>query len=212
MPPKNEFAGELNNLDFDKLLLSPVMSAMDAQFKTSAMTVEFMNDYCFSRRTGQAGGELSMMEMKFTKYSKDGKTKTPMSVKVPLLCLFKIPAIRIRQLTTNFSINMTSTMTRAAGLSASIQAEAEIQVTLRYKIFAVTVIVGAQLALSFDTKSGQKSTRTYTMECNATFAAPQNNGMDTLLELLGRATNERVEKEATKQIEAKKAKEEEAQQ
>lgn len=123
--------GELNNIDFKKMIGGPLQAAVDAQVASSLATVNFINAVGFNPPATTGGPrELVMVDFTHTrdKGVKDaaGNPVPPETIvlKVPLLAMLPIPSLRIEHVIIDFNVKLnsveTSTVSTSLGVDASV--------------------------------------------------------------------------------------------
>ncbi len=111
--PSTNFAVELNNIDFKKMIGGPLQACIDAQVASSMATVDFIQKVGF-KQDGGGGSELVMVDFTHKKSDVDAEgnaTEKTNFIKVPLLALLPIHSLRLEQVLIDFHVKLNSVET-----------------------------------------------------------------------------------------------------
>lgn len=106
--------GELNSIDFRKMIGGPLQAAVDAQVASSLATINFIKEVGFQPiDPNTPGGKKELVMVDFTHTKKDvdangAEISTEKTIKVPLLAMLQIPSLRIEHLTIDFNVKLNS--------------------------------------------------------------------------------------------------------
>jgi Protein of unknown function (DUF2589) len=120
------FATELGNIDFQKMIGGPLQAAVDAQVASSLATINFINAVGFT--APDAGGKRELVMVDFTHTRKDvdadGKATTKdVALKVPLLAMLPIPSLRIEQVVIDFNVKLNSVESSSVSDDLNVKAD-----------------------------------------------------------------------------------------
>jgi Protein of unknown function (DUF2589) len=120
------FATELGNIDFQKMIGGPLQAAVDAQVASSLATINFINAVGFT--AADAGGKRELVMVDFTHTRKDvdadGKATTKdVALKVPLLAMLPIPSLRIEQVVIDFNVKLNSVESSSVSDDLNVKAD-----------------------------------------------------------------------------------------
>jgi Protein of unknown function (DUF2589) len=169
---------ELNSLDFNVYIGGPLQAATQAQHAASMSQVDFIQSVGFDDEGG-----VKYVDFSYSKAKSDG-TSEIVVVKVPLLTMLTIPALRIEEMTIDFNAKLTSVQT--ANVSTEFAASAELGIN--YKI------VNFKAAASYkrSTNNGFNVEKTYTMAVHVKAVNDElPAGLDRILTLLEEGIKEK---------------------
>jgi hypothetical protein len=140
---------DLNNLDFSVYIGGPLQAAIQAQTAASMATVDFIKEVGFEKGTQ----DLMYVDFKYKKTDSDSSSSTSYTLSVPLITLLTIPAIRIDEITIDFSAKLTSvdTVKVDSTINSSTSANA--------KVFCVKM--NAAIAHQRKSTTGSDVTKSY---------------------------------------------------
>lgn len=124
--PNTNLTGELNNIDFRKMIGGPLQAAVDAQVASSLATVDFINKVGFTAPDSNGKRELVMVDFVHERkdINADGTPKnTTVNVKVPLLAMLPIPSLRIEHVIIDFNVKLNSVESSTTSDSLGVNAE-----------------------------------------------------------------------------------------
>jgi hypothetical protein len=155
--------GELNNIDFKKMIGGPLQAAVDAQVASSLATVDFINAVGFT--TIDSVRQLVMVDFSHTREDNKDKDGKPIvtTIKVPLLAMLPIPSLRIEHVIIDFNVKLNSVET--SNVSTDLKVDASVsggwgrvnfKVSASYQRKATTgVEVKKEYALNVNVKAVQ---------------------------------------------------------
>lgn len=168
-PQAGNFVSELNNIDFMKMIGGPLQAAVDAQIASSMATVNFIKQVGFTAVDPAVPGSKS--ELIMVDFSHDRKDVNPdgtdnltsIAVKVPLLAMLPIPALRIEHVDINFNVKLNSVESEKVSDKLGVAAEVggaygpvNFKVSASYqRKTATNVEVKREYALSVNVKAVQ---------------------------------------------------------
>jgi hypothetical protein len=120
------FATELGNIDFQKMIGGPLQAAVDAQVASSLATINFINAIGFTKPDEAGKRELVMVDFSHTRkdVDADGKeTSKDVAVRVPLLAMLPIPSLRIEQVLIDFNVRLNSVESSSVSDDLGVKAE-----------------------------------------------------------------------------------------
>ena len=124
--PSTNLTVELNNIDFRKMISGPLQAAVDAQVASALATVDFIQKVGFTAPAEGGRPELVMVDFshKKTDVNEQGQPVTKESfIKVPLLAMLPIPALRIEHVTIDFNAKLNSVETSSVNDKLNVNAE-----------------------------------------------------------------------------------------
>lgn len=124
----DNLVSELNNVDFEKLMGGPLQAAIKAQVASSNSTIEYIQEVGFNKNED---GEIEsvkyvefMYDEKTGEVDDDGNEVTKSKLlKVPLLSMVTLPAIRIENLEVDFNVKLNSVQSRKTSSKLGVNAE-----------------------------------------------------------------------------------------
>lgn len=124
--PSTNFASELNNIDFRKMIGGPLQAAVDAQVASSLATVDFINKVGFTAPDDQGQRELVMVDFTHKRKDVDGEgqpVEKEIFIKVPLLAMLPIPSLRIEHVIIDFNVKLNSVESSSTADELGVNAE-----------------------------------------------------------------------------------------
>ena len=119
------FVQELNSLDFSKYIGGPMQAAVDAQNSAAMAQVNFIKQVGLKAGTNNSN-EVNMVDFSYT--HSNGQDSENVTLKVPLLTMLSIPALRIDEMTIDFNCKLNSVetheTTNTLGVTANVNANA----------------------------------------------------------------------------------------
>ena len=162
---------DLNSLDFNVFIGGPLQAAVQAQNAASMSQVQFIQSVGFTTEK-----ELKYVDFSYSKAKSDG-TSESVTIKVPLLTMLTLPAIRIEEMTIDFNAKLTSVETRNVLTELNINAE----LGIKYKV----INFKASASFKKSTSSGLNVEKTYTMAVHVKAVNDElPAGLDRILTLL----------------------------
>ncbi len=138
---------ELNSLDFSVYIGGPMQAAIQAQHAASMSQVSFIKEVGFENTPAGTLGELRYVDFKHKKsvpnpnFGKAPADAVPagadtiaefivreVTIKVPLLTMLTIPALRIEEISIDFNAKLTSTETSSVNSEFAGSAELSLKV------------------------------------------------------------------------------------
>ncbi|WP_169792071.1 DUF2589 domain-containing protein [Jiangella muralis] len=125
--PSTDFTSELNNIPFRSMIGGPLQAAVDAQIASSLATIDFIDRVGFN----EVGGKREVVMVDFTHQRKDvdaagNEISRDVALRVPLLAMLPIPALRIEHVIVDFNVKLnsveTSTVSEDIGVEAEVKA------------------------------------------------------------------------------------------
>lgn len=178
----------LGSIPYGTLIGAPMTAAVEAQALAAQTSIDFIRSVGFdSDQDDEDFGDLR--QVSFTYTSRDTTTGVDRTVelKVPLLTIVPIPYLRIDDMTIDFTSKITEEMIRTTKRNSSAQADAEL--SIRYKSFLSPVKVGFKASVSAKHSSSVATSNRYKTEhtININVRAVQDDiprGMDRMLDIL----------------------------
>lgn len=185
-----DLVSELNSLDFSIYIGGPLQAAIQAQQAASMSTVEFIKAVGFD----STGTDLQYVEFKFKKNGSNptfdpaatsGPNSLPtvptdVTINMPAILMYSVPALRIQKMTIDFNARLTSTET--SNVSSEFAASAELGIN--YKI----VNFKASASYKRTSTSGVSVEKTYTMGVHVEVENDElPEGLDRILTMLEEA-------------------------
>ena len=162
---------DLNSLDFNVFIGGPLQAAVQAQNAASMSQVQFIQSVGFTTEK-----ELKYVDFSYSKAKSDG-TSESVTIKVPLLTMLTLPAIRIEEMTIDFNAKLTSVETYNVVTELDIKAE----LGINYKV----INFKASASFKKSTSSGLNVEKTYTMAVHVKAVNDElPAGLDRILTLL----------------------------
>mmetsp|Transcript_20688 Transcript_20688/g.52375 ORF Transcript_20688/g.52375 Transcript_20688/m.52375 type:complete len:200 (+) Transcript_20688:263-862(+) len=188
---------EIAGLPFDKILGTPLKSAIEAQVRIAISITNYI------RRNGFEGGpaigiaedsgmpivlpisgKAATMEMNFVRNMADG-SKKPMKIKIPFLTMMPIPNLKLTSMTVNLKVEITGNDHRSEDISFSGSAGGVSGPT--FSGFA-----GARMSVTHTNSNSYTEERTYTMNISVNAQAAETpRGIDKLLTAMNDAVYEK---------------------
>ncbi|MFC6087285.1 DUF2589 domain-containing protein [Sphaerisporangium aureirubrum] len=129
-----DLSGDLNNIDFRKMIGGPLQAAVDAQVASAMAAVDFITKVGFTAAANGADGkpdlskrELVMVDFSHTRndIGPDGKSVPKTThVRVPLLAMLPIPSLRIEHVVIDFNVKLNSVESAATSDTLGVGVEA----------------------------------------------------------------------------------------
>jgi Protein of unknown function (DUF2589) len=124
LPATADLAGELNNIDFRKMIGGPLQACVDAQVASSLATVDFINKVGFkAAATEGAPRELVMVDFTHSRTDDPAKPATITKITIPLLAMLPIPSLRIEHVIIDFNVKLNSVQSASASDELGVNAE-----------------------------------------------------------------------------------------
>jgi hypothetical protein len=124
--PSTNFASELNNIDFQKMIGGPLQACVNAQVASSVASVDFINAVGFSPgATPTDPRQLVMVDFTHEKTDVNdagAPVVTKRNIKVPLIAMVQIPSLRIEYVEINFNVKLNSVETATTSSSIGVTA------------------------------------------------------------------------------------------
>ena len=126
LPATADLAGELNNIDFRKMIGGPLQACVDAQVASSLATVDFINKVGFkAAATEGAPRELVMVDFSHSRTNDaDPPVTTTTKITIPLLAMLPIPSLRIEHVIIDFNVKLNSVQTASAEDTLGVKVDA----------------------------------------------------------------------------------------
>ncbi len=148
-----DFAAELGDIDFAKLIGGPLNACVTAQTNASVSTVNFIKEVGFDE-----DDHIRMVDFTHKKNSIDANGNTveeDVELKIPFLALLNVPSLRIETCDIDFNVKLNSTYTKDTSSSFGVDA------SVSGKFWSVKFKVSASYKRSSST--GIKVEKQYTM-------------------------------------------------
>jgi hypothetical protein len=132
---------DLNNLDFARMIGGPLQAAIDAQVASAMATVSFINEVGFKPvdpNSSTSTRELVMVDFSHTRPNPDGSsTPLTINVRVPLLAIVTIPALRIEQVLIDFNVKLNSAENSSESTQTDVSASLDVKLRrINFKVSA----------------------------------------------------------------------------
>lgn len=175
-------SSEVATMDFNNLVASPLIAAVNAQSQASLASAQFVLNSAFEDPSNP--GQLKMVEMTIDKYDPDDITPKSVKIKVPLITMMNIPNMRIEEYNYDFLVKINSV--------DYVDTRTQFNVSGSLDFRARWGWGGANLKVSTayqkESKEGSKVTRDYQMNIKIKAVSDQlPGGTQILLDTLQRA-------------------------
>mmetsp|Transcript_18327 Transcript_18327/g.46588 ORF Transcript_18327/g.46588 Transcript_18327/m.46588 type:complete len:229 (+) Transcript_18327:272-958(+) len=172
---------ELNDLDLDHLIASPMIACAKAVRYSCEKTIEFMFRYGFKTPPVGGRGEVAMLEMRYERIGLNGE-RLPAVANIPLLSILPVPMLFLQSMTVDFNADLTHTQRATLDTSGQIG----VKVGVGVEVIAVAMAqVSAAFAYRRQSHNESHSSRQYKMHFNYTIQQPENpEGIQWLKEMM----------------------------
>lgn len=175
------FVSELNSLDFSKYIGGPIQAAVDAQNSAAMAQVNFIKEVGL-QTTGTTPNQTTKVTMIDFSYDRTigegtGTTTEKVTLKVPLLTMLSIPALRIDEMTIDFNCKLNSVETHDTSQSLGVD------VNVGANAWKIKFNVSA--SYQYKSSDTEQVERTYSMKIHVKVVNDElPAGLDRLLNIL----------------------------
>lgn len=147
--PSTNLVGELNNIDFQKMIGGPLQACVDAQVASSLATVNFINAVGF---TAPVDGKRDLVMVDFSHKRKDSADDPgkEITLRVPLLAMLPIPSLRIEHVTIDFNVKLNSV--ESSSVSDDLKVNADVSGGFGPVKFKVSVAIQRKATTGVEVK------------------------------------------------------------
>ena len=176
-----DFVSELNSLDFSKYIGGPMQAAVDAQNSAAMAQVNFIKEVGL-QTTGTAPNQttkVTMIDFSYDRTIGEGTEATTekVTLKVPLLTMLSIPALRIDEMTIDFNCKLNSVETHDTSQSLGVD------VNVGANAWKIKFNVSA--SYQYKSSDTEQVERTYSMKIHVKVVNDElPAGLDRLLNIL----------------------------
>lgn len=177
-----DFVSELNSLDFSKYIGGPIQAAVDAQNSAAMAQVDFIKQVGLQTTTGTGNIQITkvtMIDFSYDRTIGEGAEETTekVTLKVPLLTMLSIPALRIDEMTIDFNCKLNSVETHDTSQSLGVD------VNVGANAWKIKFNVSA--SYQYKSSDTEQVERTYSMKIHVKVVNDElPAGLDRLLNIL----------------------------
>lgn len=172
----------LNQIDYSSTVAQPIKAMFDSQIASSEASLKYVMNVCFEKGTEADDGTRKAIYAEVEYQEIDGENNIlTRKLRVPMICLIKIPQLEIDTSTVTFDVEVSQTAT----LKQDIEAGGELGGSIGWGPFSVNLTAKASYSRSNTRKSDTRAKQAITI--NMKQAEPAE-GMNLVLEILREAS------------------------